>query len=57
MYDEILHLRRKPFCRYYLQVFSGKEILKCFFFNFFRINGRKMIKMPRKGECVKFKKL
>ena len=29
MYDHTLHPRRRPFCRYCLQAFSTKEILKC----------------------------
>ena len=41
MYDDIMHLPRKPFCRYYLRFFSTKEILKRFIKNFFRISRKK----------------
>ena len=45
----------KHFCRYCLQAFSIKEILKRHIKDCFKINGKQRIIMPRKGECVKFK--
>ena len=55
MYDHLLHLGRKYFCRYCLHAFITEEILKKHIKNCFKINGKQMIKMPKKGEYVKFK--
>ena len=33
----------------------AKKIFKCHVKDCFKINGKPMIKMPSKGECVKFK--
>ena len=54
MHDHILHHGRKHFCRYCLKAFSAAEILKNHFNNIFKINGKQMIKMPNKGEYVRF---
>ena len=55
MYDHSLHLERKHFCRYCLHAFITGEILKRHIKDCFKINGKQMIKMPKKGTCVKFK--
>ena len=55
MYDHTLHRGRKHFCRYFLQAFSTKEILKFHINDCFKINSKQMIKMPKKGEYVRFK--
>ena len=57
IYVHTLHRGRKHFCRYYLQAFSTKEILKLHIKDCFKINGKKRIKMPKKGEYVRFIKL
>ena len=49
MYDYSLHLERKHFCWYCLHVFITEEILKRHIKNCFKINGKEMIKMPKKG--------
>ena len=49
----ILHRRRKHFCRYFLQVFSTKEILKSQINDCFKINGKQM--MTKKSEYLRFK--
>ena len=54
MYDHLLLCRREHFC-YCLHVFITKEILKCDIKDCFEINGKQMIKMPKKCEYVKFK--
>ena len=48
MYDHTLHGGRKSFCRYHLQVFSTKEILKRHTKDCFKINGKQRILMPKK---------
>ena len=40
------------FCRYCLQAFSTEDILKRHIKDCFKINGKKRIKMPKKGEYV-----
>ena len=55
MYDHLLHRRRKHFCHYCLHTFIDKDILKRHIKNCFQINGKQAIKMPKKGEYVKFK--
>ena len=55
MYDHILHRGRKHVCPYCLQAFSTEEILKRHFKDCFKINGKQIIKMPKKGKQVKFK--
>ena len=53
-YHHILHLSRKHFSRYYLQTFST-EILKSHANVSFKVNGKHMIKKPKKGESVRFR--
>ena len=42
-------------CHYCLQAFISEEILKRYIKDCFRINDKETIKMPKKGEYVKFK--
>ena len=51
MYNHTLHRDRKHFCRYCLQAFRTAEKLK----DCFKINRKQTIKMPKKGEYIKFK--
>ena len=53
--DHTLHCGRKHFCGYCLQAFRTAEKLKCHIKDCFKINGKQTIKMPKKGEYVKFK--
>ena len=55
LYDHTLRHGRKHFCLYCLQVFRIPEKLKCHNKDFFRINGKQTIKIPKKGKYVKFK--
>ena len=55
MYDHSLHRGIKHFCYYYLHAFITEEILKHHIKDYFKINGKQTIKMPKKGEYVKFK--
>ena len=55
MYDHSLHHKRKHFCCYCLHALITEDILKRHLKNCFKINGKKTIKMPKKGEYVKFK--
>ena len=55
MYDHTLHLGKKHFCCYCLQAFSTEEILKHHIKDRVKINSKKCIIMPKKGEYVKFK--
>ena len=55
MYDHTLHRGRKHFCHYCLQAFRTAEKLKCHIKDCFKINGKQTIKMPKKGDYVKFK--
>ena len=55
MYDHTLYLGRKHFCHYCLQAFWTTAKLKCHIKGCFNINGKETIKMPKKGECIKFK--
>ena len=54
MYDHSLHRRRKHFFLYCLQDFSTEEILKIHIKSCLKINGKKRIKIPKKGEYVTF---
>ena len=56
MYNHTLHCGRKDFCWYCLQALSTEEILKSDIKDFFKINGKRKIIMPEKGEFVKLKK-
>ena len=51
-----LHRERKHFCHYFLHAFVTEEILKRRIKDCFKINGKLTIKIPKKGEYVKFKK-
>ena len=53
IFDYTLHRGRKHFCRYCLQRIAA--VLKCHIKDFFKINGKQRIKMPKKGEYGKFK--
>ena len=55
MYDYLLHQGRKYFCRYCLHVFIKEEISRHHIKDYFEINGKQTIKMPKKGEYVKLK--
>ena len=49
MCDHTLHRGRKYFCYYCLQALSAEEILKCHMKDYFKINSKQMIKIPKKG--------
>ena len=55
MCNHSLHLGRNYFCRYCLQAFRTAEKSECFVKDCFKINGKKTIKMPKKGDFIKFK--
>ena len=55
MYDHTLHRGRERFCRYCLHTFVTEEILKRHIKDYFKINGKQTINMPKKGEYVKLK--
>ena len=55
MYNHTLHHRRKRFWCYFLRAFSREEILKSKIKDYFKINGKQRIRMPKKGEYVKFR--
>ena len=55
MYNQTLHRDRKHFCRYCLQSFRAAQILNRHVSDYFKINGKQMIKMTKKVEAVKFK--
>ena len=55
MYDHTLHHRKKKFCSYCLQALRIAEKLKCHIKNCFKIHSKQNIKMPKKGEYIKFK--
>ena len=55
MNDYSLHRRRKHSCQYCLHTFITEEILKRHVKDCFKIDGKQTIKMPKKGEHVKFK--
>ena len=55
MYDHSLHRGRKNVCRYCLHAFITAEILKPHIKDCYKTNGKEAIKMPKKGEFVKFK--
>ena len=57
MYNHTLLRGRKYFCRYFLQVFTTEEILKCHIKDCFQINGKQRTIMPKKSEDVKFKNM
>ena len=55
MHGHTFHHGKKHFCRYSLQAFSTEEILKRHIKDCFKINGKKIIVMPKKSKYVKFK--
>ena len=55
MYDHSLHCGRRHFCHYCVHAFITEEILKRHIKDCFKINGKQTIKVPKKGEYVKFK--
>ena len=55
MDDHSLHRRRKHFCCYCLYAFMTEGILKRHIKDCFKINGKQIIIMPKKGEYVNFK--
>ena len=56
MYDHNLHRGRKHFCRYCLQAFNTEEVLKPYFKDWFKGNGKQRIISRKKCEYDKFKK-
>ena len=55
MYDHTLHRGRKHFCRYCLHDFNAEKIVKDHVKEFFKINDKQSIIMPKKDNYVKFK--
>ena len=55
MNDHTLHRGKRHFCRYSLQAFSTEKILICRVKDCFKINGKQMIKRPKKVEYIRFK--
>ena len=55
MHYYTLHGGRKYFCRYCLQVFSTEEVLKSHIKDYFKINSKQRIIMPKNGDFVEFK--
>ena len=55
MYNHLLHLRKKYFCRYCLQTFSTEKILKRYIKDCVNINGKQRNTMSKRSEYVKFK--
>ena len=55
MYDHLFHCRREHFCRCCLHAFNTDEILKHYIKDCFKNNGKQTVKIPKKGENVKFK--
>ena len=55
LYDYTLRHGRKHFCLYCLQAFRTAEKLKYHNKDFFRINGKQTIKIPKRRKYVKFK--
>ena len=55
MYNHTLRHGKKHFCHYCLQAFSTEEILKRHVKDCFKVSGKQIIILPKKGEYVKFK--
>ena len=55
MYNHTLHHEKKHFYCYCLKAFSTEEILKRHVKDYFKINGKQRIIMPKKDKYVKFK--
>ena len=49
----LLHRGRKHFCRYCLHAFITEEILNHYIKDFFKINCKQTIEMPKKSEYIK----
>ena len=54
-YDHSLHRGRKCFCCYCLHAFITEQVLKHHVKDFFKINVKQNIKLPKKDEYVKFR--
>ena len=54
MYYHSLHSGRNHFYCYSLKAFSRDEVLKHYIKDCFKINGKQRIKMPKKGQYIKF---
>ena len=52
MYDHTLHHVTKNFYRYFWYAFTTKEMLKRHIKDCFKINGKQIIIMPKKGKYV-----
>ena len=52
MYDPTLHHGRKHLCHSFLHASRTVEKLKCNIKDFFEINGKQRIKMPKKGNIL-----
>ena len=48
-------MEKKHFYRYCLEAFGTAEKLKCSTKDCFKINGKQTIKMPNRGQYIKFK--
>ena len=55
LYDYTLHRGRKKFCHYCLQGFRTAETLTCHIKDCLKIHDKQRIKMPIKGEYIRFK--
>ena len=55
IYDCALHRGKKYFCRYCLQSFSTDKILKTHVKVCFKVIGKQMVKIPKKGDYARFK--
>ena len=55
MNDHALYHGREYFCHHCLQASSKEEILKFHVKDCYKINGNQWIKIPKKGEYVRFK--
>ena len=55
MYDHTLHRGRKHFYRCCSQASRTAKKLKCHIKDCFKINGKQIIKLPKKIEYIKFK--
>ena len=55
IYDHTLHRGKKHLCCYCLQSYRTEEKLKCHVKDYFKINSKKTITLPKKGEYIKFK--
>ena len=56
MYDHSLHGGKKHFCRYCLHAFIAEEILRVILKIALKLLAKQTIKMPKRGEYVKYVK-